>query len=405
MAEAIETCVHCGFCLPACPTYQELGQETDSPRGRILLMKQVLEEELEPENISSHIDQCLGCLACETACPSGVKYRDLISPYRSSHAAARSGSFWERIRDRIVSATLPYPGRFRWALLLGRLTRFLSFLVPGPLRPMTGLVPDSIPPRVKLAQQYPVDQPTARVALLAGCAQQVLAPEINRQTIRLLNHCGATVVVGKNQSCCGALSWHNGHVDQARKLAAKNFDLFQDPQLDWIVTNAAGCGSGMQEYDVIFSGTDQIAEAAEIAQKTLDISVLLVRLGLADRLNQQTGDPPKIRVAYQDACHLSNGQNVREAPRSLLKAIREVELCELPGGETCCGSAGTYNIEQPDIAGQLGQKKAEAVIATGAEVLVTGNIGCLVQLQNHLKTLGSKIRVMHLVEFLASRIR
>lgn len=408
MAEAVETCVHCGFCLPACPTYQELGQEADSPRGRIFLMKRVLEDELKADDIAQQVDQCLGCLACETACPSGVKYRDLISPYRATNK--RKKSFWERVRDRLVAWTLPYPWRFRWAMRLGRWTRFLSFLAPKKLKPMTEMIPDSIPPRVRLAAEYPSEEKASKVdhgkvILLAGCAQQVLAPQINLNTIRLLNFCGVSVSVPPHQSCCGALAWHTGDDHQARKLAARNFEYFGG-DFDWLVTNTAGCGSGIKEYGVLFKGSEMEDVASQLAAKTIDISLLLSKLGFAERLRSCVSHetPQTKRVAYHDACHLSNGQHVRSEPRELLRSVPGVELCELGSAEVCCGSAGTYNIEQPDIAKELGRKKANAVQATSAEILVTGNIGCIVQIQNHLKAIGSSTRVMHLVDFLAAQI-
>lgn len=401
MAEAVETCVHCGFCLPTCPTYVQLGQEADSPRGRIVLMKQVLEGDLKPEQVEQHIDQCLGCLACETACPSGVKYRDLISPYRAMHP--RKKSITEKFRNWLVSATLPYPGRFRWALRLGMWTRFLQFLTPSAIRPMTELIPESIPPAEKLkASNPPLTSKKCHVALLAGCAQQVLMPQINRLTIELLTRCGAEVSVPPDQGCCGALSWHSGDDQLTRKLAQKNLPVFAG-DYDWIVTNAAGCGSGMHEYGLVFAGTDQQSAAEELASKVIDVSVLLDQLGFANVVEPFSAGPP-VKVAYHDACHLSNGQHVTTQPRRLLKSLPNVDVVEIKQSELCCGSAGTYNINQPKIAGELGQKKAQAVIDTGAEVMVTGNIGCIVQVQKHLKALGSKIRVMHLVEFLADYV-
>lgn len=402
MSEAVETCVHCGFCLPACPTYQELGQEADSPRGRILLMKQVLEEDLKAEQVQDHLDQCLGCLACETACPSGVKYRDLISPYRAT--VPQKKSFWQKLRGKIISLTLPFPWRFRWALRLGQWTRFLSFLAPRTFRPMIEMIPDRLPKAIRLEPSYLAKNPTGvEVTLLAGCAQQVLAPEINLKTIKLLNECGVNVVVPKNQSCCGALSWHNGDLRNAQKLAARNFDLFPESS-DWIVTNAAGCGSGIQEYELIFRNSSRHEQATNFAKKTIDISSLLIELGFHEKIRKQDRKKQSdrvIRVAYHDACHLSNGQGIRSAPRQLLTALPQVQLCELSGPEICCGSAGTYNIEQPAIANSLGRQKAEAIIATEADIVVTGNIGCLVQIRKHLKQLNSEIQALHLVEFLA----
>ena len=401
MAKAVETCVHCGFCLPTCPTYQELGQEADSPRGRIVLMKQVLEGHLESSEVETHIDQCLGCLACETACPSGVQYRDLISPYRATYSKKKS--FFEWVRDKIVAMTIPYPGRFRWALRLGKLTKPLSFLAPSAFKPMTELIPDEIPPTEKLKSKYlATGARKMRVAMLSGCAQQVLAPEINRYTIELLTHCGAEVLIPEKQGCCGALSWHNGNANQAKHLAERNLTAFPD-DVDWIVTNAAGCGSGMQEYGLIFSGTKHAERAERLSKKVIDVSVLLEKLQFEKRISQPDSGA-SVKVAYHDACHLSNGQNVTSQPRRLLKAIANLELVEIPNSEICCGSAGTYNIDQPMIAGGLGKKKAAAVISTDAKYLVTGNIGCIVQIRNHLKALGSDIKVLHLVEFLAKHV-
>lgn len=403
MTQAIETCVHCGFCLPACPTYSELGQEADSPRGRIVLMKEVLERRIPAEAVQQQIDQCLGCLACETACPSGVSYRNLVSPYRATEKPKRK--FLDRFRDWIVSRTLPYPARFRWALRIAQWTRWLHWLTPAPLKPMTQLVPESIPKPVKLDSQYPaVGTEKTVVSLLAGCAQQVLAPQINLATIRLLTECGARVLVPPNQSCCGALAWHNGDANQARELAEKNLQQFSN-QSAWIVTNAAGCGSGMREYDVVFEGTDQQQAASELAKRARDVSELLVELGLADKLKRIDSGTGRIRVAYHDACHLSNGQNVRAQPRTLIASIPGVELVEIPDSGFCCGSAGTYNIEQPSIARSLGHAKAKSIVESGADLLVTGNIGCIVQVQNHLKAIGSKVRVQHLVEFLADQLQ
>jgi glycolate oxidase iron-sulfur subunit len=398
MASAIEACVHCGFCLPACPTYNVLGQEADSPRGRIVLMKQVLEGELDEQDIAPHIDRCLGCLACESACPSGVPYRDLISPFRSRNSVKKS--FLVRLRDKLISLTLPFPGRFRWALRLASCSRFLAFLLPGPFRPMAELVPKKIPSYQPLKDRYPAKgEKRCKVALLAGCAQQVLAPKINQFTIELLTEYGVEVVVPGNQSCCGALDWHNGGLKQARKLAENNLSVFP-ADVDWIVTNAAGCGSGMKEYGVLFEGTDHQSEAKKIADKTIDVSVLLSQLDFSKRAVGRP-QPKTLRVAYHDACHLSHGQHVRSQPRALLQSIPGIELLGINNTEMCCGSAGTFNIDQPEIANQLGQSKAQAIADSGAEFLVTGNIGCIVQIQNHLQKLGSPIKVMHLVEFLS----
>ena len=303
-----------------------------------------------------------------TACPSGVKYRDLISPYRAT--VKRNRSFWERVRDWLVSKTIPFPWRFRWALRIGKWTRWLSFLSPRAIKPMTEMIPDTIPPAVQLDEKNPPpigeSEIKGRALLLAGCAQQVLAPAINLNTIRLLNFCGVSVDVPANQSCCGALSWHNGNADHARKLAAENFDIFCG-DFDWIITNAAGCGSGMKEYELLFEDSAEREKAADIAKKTVDVSIVLEKLGLSELVSKNDSvKTDSIRVAYHDACHLSHGQKVRSQPRRLLASMPGVDLCELPGAEICCGSAGSYNIEQPAIANDLGKSKAESVMATSA---------------------------------------
>ncbi len=256
MASAVSTCVHCGFCLAACPTYHELGQEADSPRGRIILMKEVLEGTLPLAEAIPHIDPCLGCLACEPACPSGVPYRDLISPFRSLTEPNRKRPLGDRFRRLVAQLTLPYPRRFRLAAKTGRIAKAVSFLVPSSLRVMLDLLPPQIPASQTWDEINPaVGTRRARVALLTGCAQSVLDPDINTATIEVLTRNGVEVFVPKKQSCCGALSWHVGNLKQAQKFAATNLAAFPE-DIDAIVTNAAGCGSGMDEYHLILKGTE-----------------------------------------------------------------------------------------------------------------------------------------------------
>lgn len=397
MADAVSTCVHCGFCLAACPTYQELGQEADSPRGRIILMKEVLEGTMPVETAAEHIDACLGCLACEPACPSGVPYRDLISPYRALTEPQRKRSLLERFRRRLVQATLPYPRRMRMAAWSGRLAKPLAGLLPASLRVMLDLLPPRLPARQRLAEvNRPAGPPRARVALLSGCAQSVLDPDINVATIDVLTRNGVEVVVPKAQVCCGALSWHVGNRGQAQRLAAANVRAFPD-DVDAIVTNAAGCGSGMQEYHLILKGTPHAEQADQFRRRVVDVSALLARLGDLEPVP----DPGRgIRVAYHDACHLANAQGIRAEPRKLLRGIPQLELREIAEPHLCCGSAGTYNIDQPEIAASLGAQKADNVIATGAETVVSGNIGCLTQLHAHLGQHGSPIQVRHTMQLL-----
>lgn len=396
MADAIQKCVHCGFCLPACPTYVTLGEEMDSPRGRIYLMKEVLEGHVELEAALPYVDRCLGCVGCVTACPSGVPYGELVTSFRGRAEQQRHRSAWDRLLRWFVLQTLPYPRRFRWAARSGGWAKALRPLLPGRLGTMLDLLPARLPPAQPLAPLTAAEGPRrARVALLAGCAQQVLAPEINAATVRVLAANGVEVVVPPAQVCCGALAAHTGALPSAQRKARQNLQAF--PQdVDAILTNAAGCGSGMHEYALWLQGQPEEAAARDFVGKVADVSAFLARLGLVA--------PPALarptRIAYHDACHLAHAQKVKLAPRQLLRAVENLELLEIPGGELCCGSAGTYNIEQPDIARQLGQEKAEAILQTGAEAVATGNIGCLTQIAAHLQQRQRPLPVVHTMQVL-----
>jgi glycolate oxidase iron-sulfur subunit len=397
MAEAVESCVHCGFCLPACPTYLALGEEMDSPRGRILLMKGALEGDLPLEQVLPHIDRCLGCLGCVTACPSGVEYGELITPFRAMSEEKRQRPPMQRLTRLMTTQTLPYPRRFRAAAMLGRLAKPLRRFLPGPMATMLDLLPDRLPAAPPLPViHYAQGTRKARVALLSGCVQQVLSPQINWATLRVLARNGVEVIIPPAQNCCGALSMHVGESEQARSLARRNLDAFDLQSVDAIITNAAGCGSGMHEYPLLFAGTAEEEAAQRFAEKVQDISVFLARLGIE-------APPPlanPLTVAYHDACHLAHAQGVRDAPRQILNLIPNLKIVPIAEGEICCGSAGTYNIEQPDIAYQLGERKASAILRTGADLLVTGNIGCMTQISNHLAHLGASLPMMHTVELL-----
>ena len=396
MAHAIEACVHCGFCLPACPTYKILGEEMDSPRGRILLIKSALEGQLTVEETVPFIDHCLGCLACVPVCPSGVPYGELVMPFRTHAEKHRSRKPMDKLQRTLVNETLPYPGRFRFAATIGKLAQPFSGLVPKELRGMLAMLPDHLPPPQPLPTLYPAQgQRRARVALLAGCVQQVLSPEINWATLRVLARNGVEVLIPPGQGCCGALPMHQGEQEQGRGLALKNLRVFPK-DVDAIVTNAAGCGSGIQEYGLLFKGHPAQSEAEAFAQRVKDVSVFLAELGLE-------GPPPlrqPLKLAYHDACHLSNAQGITEPPRQLLKSISNLTLLEVPEGDMCCGSAGVYNLEQPKIANQLGQRKAENILRTGGEGVVAGNIGCLVQIRTHLQRLNKPLPVYHTVQVL-----
>lgn len=396
MAMAVDKCVHCGFCLATCPTYQVLGEEMDSPRGRIYLMKSVLEGDLEAQEAQPYIDRCLGCMACVTACPSGVEYGDLLAPYRARVEAARDRSFMEKLTRTLVRETLPYPQRFRQAVRSGRVGRIAQGLLPSTLRAMIDLLPDDLPAADPLPAVVPAEgTQVARVAMLTGCVQQVLDPGINAATVRVLSRNGVEVVLPPAQGCCGSLSLHIGEAEQARTLARRNLAAFPD-DVDAIITNAAGCGSGIHEYPLLFAGTPDAARAAAFSARSMDISRFLAGLELKT-------PPPLTRpltVAYHDACHLAHAQGITAEPRALLAMIPNVTLVPIPDAELCCGSAGTYNLEQPELAREIGDRKAAAIIGTGADLVVTGNIGCMTQLRTHLRALGKALPVIHTVELL-----
>lgn len=396
MAHAVETCVHCGFCLPTCPTYVSLGEEMDSPRGRIFLMKSALEGTLTFEETLPFVDRCLGCMACVTACPSGVQYAELLTPYRARTEKGRSRTLMERIIRTLVRETLPHPARFRLAAAAGKLVLPFRHLLPSSLSVMLALLPGDLPPAAKpLPRLYPaVGQRKARVALLAGCVQQALAPEINWATLRVLAHNGIEVVIPDGQGCCGALMMHTGDDGAARAFARNNLRAFA-ADVDAIITNAAGCGSGMKEYGLLFKGCAEEAAAEALAAKTRDVSQFLAELAIPP-----PPLPKPIKLAYHDACHLAHAQGVTDGPRKLLRSIPNLTLLEIPEGELCCGSAGTYNIEQPVLADEIGQRKARNIIGTNADAVAAGNIGCLVQIRTHLARLDRPLPILHTMEVL-----
>jgi glycolate oxidase iron-sulfur subunit len=385
MAAAVSSCVHCGFCLPACPTYRVLGEEMDSPRGRIVLMKEALEGALPLADAAVHLDRCLGCLACETACPSGVRYRDLITPMRERLAAGRSG--WARRRTAWILGLMESPRRFRRALGAGRLARPLAGLLPATLGSMLGLLPARLPAPVALPARVPAAAPRrGRVALMTGCVQHVLRPSIAAATARLLAANGVEVEIPPAQGCCGALAGHCGESARAHRLADAHRRAFPG-DVDAIIVTAAGCGSWMKDHA---AGTPPALDAAEY----LDSVGLRTPLRLA----------APVTAVYQDACHLAHGQQVTAAPRRLLQQVEGLTLAGLADAGLCCGSAGLYNIEQPALAGALGARKAAAIAASGASLALTGNIGCLTQLDTSLAAAGARVPVRHTMELLAEAL-
>jgi glycolate oxidase iron-sulfur subunit len=376
MARAVSTCVHCGFCLAACPTYKVMGEEMDSPRGRIVLMKQALEGELSDSDARPYVDRCLGCLACETACPSGVRYRDLLVPFRA-RLEERARPLHQRVARQVLLSILQSPRRFRAAQAAGRVARLLSPALPKHLQHLLAMLPTTLPGPESLPAYTPAAAPRrARVAMLAGCVQRALRPSINASTVRVLAANGVDVVVPPDQGCCGALALHAGLASRGAALAQHNARVFP-ADVDAIITNAAGCGSAMKEQPY----------AAPVG----DVAEFLDALGLRTPLALEQ----PMTVAYHDACHLSHGQGIRAAPRRLLQQVANLTLVEIDDGEMCCGSAGLYNLEQPVAAAALGRLKAAAIAATGAGMVAAGNVGCLTQIEAY-----ANIPVWHTVELL-----
>jgi glycolate oxidase iron-sulfur subunit len=409
--DLVDDCVHCGFCLPTCPTYVLWGEEMDSPRGRIYLMKQGLDGEPMTDSTVEHFDRCLGCMACVTACPSGVQYDKLIEDTRQQVERRHSRSPRERAMRTAIFSLFPYPKRLR--LLRGPLRAYqasgLQRLVgrTGLLRLMPTLATmESLAPRLtrpeRLAERIPArGTRRAVVGMLTGCVQSAFFPDVNAATARILAAEGCEVVIPRTQGCCGALSVHNGREAEAQKFARALIDTFEDARLDYFVVNAAGCGSSLKEYDKLLADDPAYAErAAAFCAKVRDLSEILVELGsVAPR------HPLPVTVAYHDACHLGHAQGVRAQPRELLRGIPELQVREIADAEICCGSAGVWNILNPEPAQQLGDRKARDVLATGAQLLVTANPGCLMQVAASVRRLGSTIGLAHTAQVLDASIR
>ncbi len=415
-AELYKKCVHCGFCLPTCPTYTLWGEEMDSPRGRIHLMKIGAEGKANlTDSFVKHFDRCLGCMACMTACPSGVRFDRLIEATRAQIERHHRRSPGEILHRKWIFNLFPFPGRLRAALLpawayqasglraLLRATGLVK-LLPRKLRSMEALLPSLTlrQLRAHLPQRIPAQGAARkRVGLLTGCVQRVLFSDVNAATARVLAAEGCDVVVPPDQGCCGALMVHAGLEDRALAFARKLIDVFERAEVDTIVINAAGCGSTMKEYAYLLRHDPQYAERAKtFAAKCKDISEVL-----ADLEPRATRHPLPLRIAYHDACHLQHAQGVRTQPRQMLETIPELQLLEIPDAALCCGSAGIYNLVQPEAAMQLGDRKVDNCLATNPDLVVSANPGCLVQLASGLQRAGKQIPVLHMIEIMDASLQ
>ena len=411
-------CVHCGLCTAACPTYLETGNENDSPRGRIYLMRAVTDGRLElTETVKGHLDLCLDCRSCETACPSGVQYGRLIEPFRvemQQHDAATSTTAPSRdwFQKWILYGLFPYPNRLKWALIPAKVMQYfkldrladrigLTKLLPERLRRMQRLLPPLKPNEPRLPEFLPAIGPKrARVALFTGCVADAMFPHVNWATARVLQANGCDVVIPRNQVCCGAIHYHSGAGEPALNLARTNASAFDVDRVDAVIINVAGCGSMLKDYGHMASemaAKDQVAVSAleKFAGKVKEVSEFLSALGPI---------PPRgeirMKATYHDACHLCHAQKIREQPRELLALVPGLELVPLAESEICCGAAGSYNLTEGEMADRLADRKLKHILATGAETVIMGNAGCSLQIQAALRQANSRIWVAHPMEIL-----
>lgn len=395
--QILRSCVHCGMCTATCPTYQVLGDELDSPRGRIYLIKDMLESGRPADaRTVKHIDRCLSCLACMTTCPSGVHYMHLVDHARAHIEATYRRPWSDRALRWLLAKVLPYPGRFRLALLGAKVVRpFARFLPDQRLRAMVAMAPRAVPPvsRNDDPQTFAAQGPRRmRVALMTGCAQKALNTDINDATIRLLTRLGCEVVVARGAGCCGALTHHMGRAAEAHAAAAANIRAFRAEGraggLEAIVINTSGCGTTVKDYGHMFRGDALAGDAAWVADLACDITELLERLAPAGQA------PEPMRVAYHAACSLQHGQKIRTAPKALLTSMG-FEVVEPADPHLCCGSAGTYNLLQPDLSAELKRRKVATLEARRPDVVAAGNIGCMMQIGA-----GTGLPVVHTVELI-----
>ncbi len=425
LREVAKDCVHCGFCLPACPTYQLWAEEMDSPRGRIYLVNQILDGAPMSASAAEHFDRCLGCMACMTACPSGVQYDQLIEAARvwteearSSAPAVEAATPGRTVRERVARAAIfsvfPYPRRLRAltaplraAQRTGLDRRLARSSLPERVSPALGAALRLAPRAGASVRPLPERVPAlgtrrAVVGMLTGCVQSVFFPQVNAATARVLAAEGCDVIIPRGQGCCGALSLHSGREAEAAAFARRTIALFGQAGVDAVVVNSAGCGSAMKEYGRLLgqAGPGWTERAAEMSGSVRDLAEFLAEIGPVARRH-----PLPVTAAYHDACHLAHAQRITQQPRELLRAIPGLNLVEVPDAGTCCGSAGVYNLLQPEAASELGARKAESVLATGAPLLISANPGCSLQIASALARRGQDIAVAHTAEVLDASIR
>ncbi|WP_186438465.1 (Fe-S)-binding protein [Cohnella terricola] len=423
--DQLTNCMRCGFCLPACPTFRETGLEPESPRGRIALMKAVADGLMDPDQaFQDQMNHCLGCRACEPACPADVKYGQLIEQARDAiedhavHSAPIKG-----VRKLMFKGVFPNRSRLKW---LGRSLAFyqksglrsiargtgIMKLFPKHLQEMEQILPEASGKGVieRLGTVYPAKgEKIARVALFRGCIMDVMFADTNVNTVKLLSEAGFEVVIPESQVCCGALHAHSGEMDQARDLAKINVKTFREAGVEYIVSNAGGCGALLVEYDHLLQGDDEYRELGEwFAPRVVDVSKLLVEKGripsFAESASVATAEP--VTITYQDSCHLRNVMKSSTAPRELMNQVSGAHYCEMKDSDRCCGSAGIYNVTQPEMAGQLIEHKMEHANATNARYLLTSNPGCLLQMKHGIEKHGAsdKMEAMHIVDYLYERM-
>lgn len=422
----IDACVHCGFCLATCPSYRVIGKETDSPRGRVYLMSELNKGQipLSPATVE-HFDSCLGCLACATACPAGVEYGELIAATRPQIERNHTRPWIEQLFRQVLFATFPYPRRLRWLLrplalyqrtglqAFLRRSRLLETLLPQPLVAMESLAPPITADA--FSEPWPEVIPAQgtrkyRVGMILGCVQRVFLPEVNAATIRVLTANGCEVIVPQRQGCCAALSHHQGQEAQAQTLARQMIDAFANYELDAVVINASGCGHTLKEYGQILADDSEYCDRAQtFANQVQDVQEFLASTDTDGQarftapLSPLQSEP--LTVVYQDACHMLHGQKIQMQPRQLLQRIPGLELREPADAALCCGSAGIYNILQPEVGEELGRQKVRNLCNTQATVIASANVGCNMQIRKHLTLQEQSIPVLHPMQLLDYSIR